>query len=426
MISERLLTGAVRLANGRYTRIIPYEKGRYPKSKGGHKYMLYAHVPFCESLCPYCSFNRYPFHEEKARSYFECLRKEMGMLSKLGYDFDSMYIGGGTPTILPDELASVIKLAKDLFSVKDVSTETNPNHLDQEHLDPLAGLVDRMSVGVQSFDDDLLRRMQRYHKYGSGRETAEGIARVSDSGIFNTLNVDMIFNFPGQTREMLKRDLNTIRSCGCSQATFYPLMAAPSVQEEIKKTLGKVDYKKEQEFYELICHGLTGAKGSDFDFGSVWTFNRKNDSESSPLIDEYVVDHEEYPAIGAGSMSFLNRRYYVNAFSLEGYESRIRSGKMGIWGRVRFNKRDHMRYRLLMQLFGMRLDKKRWREDFGCSVERGLPAEYFFLKTNGAFERDNDEELTLSKKGRYLVLVMMREFFIGVNTVRDKARQSGC
>ena len=114
----------------------------------------------------------------------------------------------------------------------------------------------------------------------------------------------------------------------------------------------------------------------------------------------------------------------MNAFSLEGYESRIRSGKMGIWGRVRFNKRDHMRYRLLMQLFGMRLDKKRWREDFGCSVERGLPAEYFFLKTNGAFERDNDEELTLSKKGRYLVLVMMREFFIGVNTVRDKARQS--
>ena len=138
MIAENLLSQAVKLANCHYTGIVPYNKGTYPKGKRNKKYTLYAHVPFCESLCPYCSFNRYPFHEEKARSYFECLRKEMGMLSKLGYDFDSMYIGGGTPTILPDELASVIKLAKDLFSVKDVSTETNPNHLDQEHLDPLA------------------------------------------------------------------------------------------------------------------------------------------------------------------------------------------------------------------------------------------------------------------------------------------------
>ena len=442
MISERFLTLAVRAADRYYLRIRPYKDKTLPKAETGKKYMLYAHVPFCESLCPYCSFNRYPFEETVARSYFDCLRREMRMVAELGYDFDSMYIGGGTPTILPDELAATICLAKELFSIKEVSTETNPNHLDDEHLEPVRGLVDRMSVGVQSFDDGLLKRMCRYHKYGSGRETADRISKVSSDGIFRTFNVDMIFNFPQQTEEMIREDIRIISSCGCNQVTFYPLMAAPSVKEALCKSLGKVDHRNEKNYYELICRELTGGLEPEFEHGSVWTFKRtgkrqedrtRSDNSAAEyaadareLIDEYVVDHEEYPAVGAGSMAFLNREYFINAFSLEGYEERIRSGHMGIWGSVKFSKRDHMRYRLLMQLFGMRLDKKRWREDFGCSIEKGLPAEYLFLKKAGAFEKDDENEITLSKEGRYLLLVMMREFFTGVNTVRDKARKSGC
>ena len=82
-----------------------------------------------------------------------------------------------------------------------------------------------------------------------------------------------------------------------------------------------------------------------------------------------------------------------------------------------------MRYRLMMQLFGLRLDKKRWEQDFGCSVMQGLPAEYLFLKAAGAFNKDNEEEITLSSKGRYLMVALMRQFFIGVNSVRDEARR---
>ena len=71
-----------------------------PPAEPGRKYMLYLHVPFCERLCPYCSFNRYVYREDVARTYFENMRKEMLMLKDLGYDFDSVYIGGGTPTSL--------------------------------------------------------------------------------------------------------------------------------------------------------------------------------------------------------------------------------------------------------------------------------------------------------------------------------------
>lgn len=100
MLSERLLTNVVRQCTNQYLKLKPTDEVMMPAPEQGKRYMLYMHVPFCERLCPYCSFNRFPFSEERARPYFENMRKEMRMLKDLGYDFDSVYIGGGTPTIM--------------------------------------------------------------------------------------------------------------------------------------------------------------------------------------------------------------------------------------------------------------------------------------------------------------------------------------
>ena len=419
MISERMLSSVVRYMNGHYLNMKPCRGHRLPKGVPGKRYMLYAHIPFCESLCPYCSFNRFPFKEDAAREYFDLLRKEMRMLGELGYSFESMYIGGGTPTVLPGELADTISLAKDLFGIRDVSAETNPNHLKPEYLDCLKGLVDRMSVGVQSFDDGLLKSMYRYHRYGSAESIKERLAYCADTGYFKTLNVDMIFNFPTQTEEMLLKDIEEVKKSGCNQTTFYPLMASPSVEKSLKDSVGEVNYVKEKRYYELISEGLAGGEAPEFEHSSAWTFSRRSDS----MIDEYVVDYEEYPAIGSGGMSFLNREYFINTFSLDEYRKRISAGEMSTDGSVRFGKRDHMRYRFMMKLFGLRLDKIEWERDFGISVERGLPLEYLFFKLNRAFETDDMNEITLNSRGRYLMVAMMRQFFIGVNSVRDKARE---
>ena len=205
MLSERLLTSVVRECTKNYLRLEPTQERRVPGPKPGQKYMLYMHVPFCERLCPYCSFNRFPFAEERAVPYFANLRKEMLMLKDLGYDFDSVYVGGGTPTIMIDELCDTIDLARETFSIKEVSSETNPNHLIPAYLDKLQGRVQRLSVGVQSFDDDLLKQMDRYEKYGSGDVILERIAEAEP--YFDSLNVDMIFNFPSQTEDVLMADL---------------------------------------------------------------------------------------------------------------------------------------------------------------------------------------------------------------------------
>ncbi len=418
MLSERMLSRVVRAMNSHYLQMDPVEHGTLPGPKPGMPYMLYMHVPFCERLCPYCSFNRFPYQEEKARKYFVNLRKEMHMLYDKGYNFDSMYVGGGTPTILMDELAATIREARELFDIDEVSSETNPNHLIPQYLEQLDGMVQRLSVGVQSFDDGLLKQMDRYDKYGSSEQILERIRTTADAKIFKSLNVDMIFNFPAQTEEMLIKDLACIMESHCNQTTFYPLMASPAVEKSLANTVGKVDYAREQRFYEIIWKGLTEGADAPFTMGSCWTFN----TAEQAMIDEYIVDYEEYPAIGSGAMTFLDRNYYINSFSLRDYDERINSGAMGIMGHTKFSKRDHMRYRFMMQLFGLRLDKKRWQEDFGCTVATGLPAEYAFMKSMGAFDIDDAEQITLTPKGRYLLVAMMRQFFIGVNSVRDKAR----
>ncbi len=414
MLAERLLTPVVHTLNKRYLALEHFGGEALPGPRPGSKYLLYVHIPFCQRLCPYCSFNRFPFSEERAVPYFTRLRQEMRMVADLGYDFDSMYVGGGTPTIMLDELCATIDLARELFSIREVSSETNPNHLLPEYVEALSSRVQRFSVGVQSFDDSLLRQMDRYDKYGSGEQI---VSRLHDiQGAFHSMNVDMIFNFPSQTSEMLARDVELLRESGCNQTTFYPLMASPAVNRQLSRTVGRVDYAREARFYAQLSEGLT--HDGMFEHTTAWTFSRT----AGGMIDEYIVDYEQYVGIGSGAFSYLDGALYVNTFSLRDYGRLVGGGRMSVSAHRTFAPHERMRYRFLMQLFGLRLDKRDFERDFGVSIERGLAMEIAYMRAVGAFDRDDDEELTLTPRGRYLMVAMMREFFVGVNQVRDQAR----
>ncbi|MHB8203135.1 MAG: radical SAM protein, partial [Desulfomonilaceae bacterium] len=166
-----------------------------PAPEDDASYLIYIHVPFCEELCPYCSFNRYIFEKDLAEQYFRALNLEIQMYKDMGFDFKSVYVGGGTPTVMPREISSLLTGLRKNFGVEEVSLETNPNHLTDEIVQVLVDSgVNRLSVGVQSFDDYMLKQMSRYHKYGSGNEIKDRLSRVL--GRLDTLNVDMIFNFP--------------------------------------------------------------------------------------------------------------------------------------------------------------------------------------------------------------------------------------
>ncbi len=414
MLAERLLTRVVRSENERQLKLGPYPDPRLPGPREGHGYMLYAHVPFCERLCPYCSFNRFPFDDTRARDYFRRLREELRMVADLGYDFESMYIGGGTPTILIDELVATIDLARELFAIKEVSCETNPNHLLPDYMEPLRERVQRMSVGVQSFDDGLLKQMDRYDKYGDGALTLRRVQAME--GFFQSLNVDMIFNFPSQTQAILRRDIEMVKESGGNQTTFYPLMASPVVARSLARTVGAVDYRREEKFFHLIAEGLADT----FEPSSAWTFSRIGGG----MIDEYIVDYEEYVGLGSGAFSFLNGAMYCETFSLRDYAAAADAGRQGVVTWRQFGKREQMRYRFLMELFGLRMDKKKFERDYAGSPDKLLPLEMTFMRMSGGFATDDADEATLTLTGRYLMVALMREFFVGVNNVRDQARSA--
>jgi coproporphyrinogen III oxidase-like Fe-S oxidoreductase len=373
--------------------------------------MLYMHVPFCEELCPYCSFNRIEFREDLAREYFAALRKEIGMYRDLGYNFGAVYVGGGTPTILMDELWLTMNLITETFDIVEISIETNPNHLTPENLSTLKEMrVNRLSVGVQTFDDRLLKSLNRYHKYGSGQEIAE---RLKESqGIFDTLNVDMIFNFPGQTADMLENDLARIISLGIDQVTYYPLMASSVTQDSMSKEFGVPVGSRDREFYGRVIDTLS----SDYKATTAWCFS-KNDA----MIDEYAVNYDEYAGLGSGAIGHLGGSVYANTFDIEAYIRKVNKGLLPVSAKRDFSIHDRLGYDFLMKLFGLSLDVPAVNAKHGVNMYLHLwPEILFFMLVQGL--RKNGDKLTLTRKGRYYWFVMMREFFISVNNFRDYCR----
>lgn len=374
-------------------------------------YLLYVHIPFCETLCPYCSFHRYEYRPDVADRYFEALQKELNMYKAHGYDFKGMYIGGGTPTLPLDRLIETIALAKDLFGIREISVETNPNHLVDEKLDRLfrAG-VHRLSVGVQSFDDHILKHIGRYQKYGSGEMIREKIKNAR--GRFDTLNVDLIFNIPLQTEALLEKDLDIIGELLPEQVTWYPLMAAASVENALKKSVGRVDYRKEKKFYFTILNRMKQA----YTGSTAWCFSRKKS-----MIDEYIIAYDKYAGVGSGAFGYFNDSIYSNSFSIDEYISRIQQGKFPVAGMKRFSPQEQMHYYFLMKLFGLKMDKPAFAKRFGKSLEKAMPLERLLLKLSASVT-ETEKSLTLTDRGRYYWIMAMREFFIATDNLRDHCR----
>lgn len=375
---------------------------------------LYIHIPFCTQLCPYCSFHRYPFEEHAARGYYKALRLELQMYADKGFRFSSVYMGGGTPTILMDELFDTIRLMNALFSPGEISVETNPDRLDKAVLEALAGEgVRRVSVGIQSFSDEVLRAIGRYEKYGSGDALA---GRIADAlGSVETLNVDMIYNFPVQDTSMLEHDLDALLNILPDQITFYPLMISRATRKKMAGIMGEVDPGRERYFYERIISALEPA----YDPNSAWCFSKGGSS----MIDEYVVGGQEYVGAGSGAFGLVNGAIYANTFSLSEYVRSVQAGRLPIKHSKGFSRHEMARYYFLMSLFGLKLDFASFRERFGCSAWRLMGPELFFFIMAGAL-RMTPEEIHLTDRGRYYWVVMMREFFTGVDNFRDASREA--
>jgi len=188
---------------------------------------IYVHIPFCLSKCDYCAFVSLPCRRPPG-SYLQAVLRQARQLAELTWSreqvFGSLFIGGGTPTIYPPEqLAALLGELGGLFRLEadaEITVESNPNTLSLEGLQQLrrAG-VNRLSIGVQSFDDQLLRAVGRGHD----RATAlAAIARVRQAG-FENFNLDLIYGLPGQSAEQFRADLATALEAEPTHLALYQL-----------------------------------------------------------------------------------------------------------------------------------------------------------------------------------------------------------
>ena len=367
---------------------------------------LYIHIPFCRTLCPFCCFNRYLFQEDKARQYFKQLKRELDLYIEKGFTFSDFYFGGGTPTILMDELEGFIGYLKASFSVKRISLETTPREVTKENIVRLkAAGINRLSIGVQSFDDEIVKAMGR--PFGPSEEMKQQVLMAQ--GEFDTVNVDFVFNFPGQTVDQFRADVRAFKELNIDQSTFYPLMASPHKKSALERRFNRVDMSREKRFYDVILQELYDV---GYEASTVWCFSR-----GQRMIDEYIVDFDDYIGIGAGSVSIVGGNFYVNSFSLEKYGELLSRDTLPIVGWRRLTEKETQRYYLLTKLFGMELDTGKFAQKFSAGIEAKLRAELLFLRLFGL--AGGKDKIRVTRKGMYSVSVMMREFFTSLNTLRE-------
>jgi coproporphyrinogen III oxidase-like Fe-S oxidoreductase len=211
----------------------------------------------------------------------------------------------------------------------------------------------------------------------------------------------MIFNLAGQSRAILERDLAVLHDLALEQITFYPLMS-PRAR--------RGSYGRERRYYALIREAMDGA----YVPSTAWCFSRQG---RAGLSDEYIVSREEYAGLGSGSFGYLGGQLYANTFSLEAYIRRTGAGELPVAAVRPFTAAERLRYDFLMKLFGGSLDLDELEARHGPGAAARLWKEQAFFRSIGALRR-RGTGLTLTETGNYVWVMLMREFFTGVNRLR--------
>ncbi|MCM1111345.1 MAG: radical SAM family heme chaperone HemW [Clostridium sp.] len=216
---------------------------------------LYLHIPFCASKCAYCDFYSRPERDpRRVEAYVDRMLDEFGRRrGEISGRFGTVYIGGGTPSLLPPAMLSRIWDALPSEGIAEYTIEANPDQITPRFLDMIAASpVDRLSVGIQSFDDAELSAVGRSH---SSAQALEALRQIAGRGPGN-YSCDLIFGLPGQTPESWRRNLETLMEFRPPHFSAYMLSWEPGTRLYARMTAGKIrpaDDEVLAGMYDLLC-----------------------------------------------------------------------------------------------------------------------------------------------------------------------------
>jgi len=274
---------------------------------------IYIHIPFCDSICTYCDFSKFYYNSNMVDIYLNSLEKEIIQNYKNEL-ITSIYIGGGTPSSLSTEqlskLFSILKLIKKANNIE-FTFECNPESMTSSKIRLLKeNGVNRVSIGVQSFDDNILNFLNRKH---SKQDVYKLVSKLKRSGIYN-INIDLIFGINNQTIDNIRNDLDDFIKLGIPHISYYSLILEEHTKLYIDNYI-EIDDDKCASQYEFICEYLKKYGYSHYEISN---FSKEGYESKHNLV---YWNNENYYGFGCGAHGFINNIRYENTKSITKYNS---------------------------------------------------------------------------------------------------------
>lgn len=270
---------------------------------------LYIHIPFCRKLCPYCDFSKLILNKKFEDLYIKQLLKDLSSVEDEFFKFNTIYIGGGTPSCLSNNnlvllLSRIAKIKKDST---EFTIEANPEDIDKEFLSTLKLFgVNRISIGIQTFDSKILDSIGRnYHL------NFKNLINEVKSFIPN-INLDLIYGLPGYSQSILKNDLDKFFELDVNHASFYSLIVSPGTFF-YNNGIEEDDQDKSRNYYDYI---LLEMRKHGFERYEVSNYSKPNNQCKHNLN---YWRNGEYVAIGLGSSGFVGHKRYINTKNFSEY-----------------------------------------------------------------------------------------------------------
>lgn len=367
---------------------------------------IYVHVPFCEQLCPYCPYNRCAHNENLELEYITAIKKEISYYSGQFSDLviESVYFGGGTPTIISEGLVDIIsELRKDFNIIGPFCIESNPADLTFNKINLLkASGVDCISLGIQSFNPKFLELIGRKC---SAEKIKEAIGWLEEAK-FKTVNIDLMFALPGQSIEDFKSDLDIATSIFADQITAYPLFTFPYSSVGEYRKLKNVEMPKlslRKKMYYFLYDYLTN-KG--YKRASVWSFKKVVDTHRFSS-----VTRERYIGFGPGAGSFYGALFTLNTFSISDYINSVNKKGQAVALEMPFNRKLSIVYDFYWRLYDTYIPKTRAFDGLSYKVSEQKVLKLFLaIAKMLCMVNERKEDYILTQKGAFWIHLLQNYF----------------
>ncbi len=287
---------------------------------------VYIHIPFCERKCLYCDFNSGPATESVKERYIKALIKEVSLYEEVleNRKIQTLFIGGGTPSSVPpslfEQLLKALHNHIDFSAVEEFTIEANPGTIDKEKLSLYRRYgINRLSFGVQSFNDQLLNRIGRLH---SRDEAIQSVKLAKEMG-FENINIDLMHNLPGMVAEDLYESISIANALGVQHISLYSLIleeGTPLFNEFETKGLPLLEEAEERAVFHK---GLQMLSDNGYNRYEVSNFAKEGKECAHNLIYWTV---EDYIGLGVSAHGKYMYTRYHNAGSIDTYVEQLNNG----------------------------------------------------------------------------------------------------